>query len=294
MQPLPRPTGNRPNYTLRRLFALTVVVLLVLGLVRVAGWITGGDDDPSVATRTTAPPTTAMPIRTPPACEYDDQPTAYDREEDWFRTIVDTIYAVPEQYRPSDLVPASEANYSAEYHIRAIIAEDLNWLRNGILEAGVPEVAILAAYRSVEDQAALFGAREQEMGFEPAAEGTARPGHSEHHLGTTVDFRLIGETDVDQTFGDTPTGKWLEEHAWEYGFILSYPRGAEEITCYKYEPWHFRYVGRDLARRVHESGLPLRQYLWHWEVTGGEPNIPLSTPSSSTTAAPAGEDTSSG
>ena len=286
MQPLPHLPRRRPNYTLRRLVAVTAVVLLFLLLSRLVGALTGGgdDDDPElVAVATSAPPTTA-PVEVPPACEYADKPTVYARPDDWFRTIVDTVYALPEQYQPPDLVPASAANYSAEYQIRAIIAEDLNGLRNGILEAAVPEVAILAGYRSIDDQAALFGAREQEMGFEAAADGTARPGHSEHHLGTTVDFRPIGATDVDQTFGDTPTGQWLAENSWRYGFVLSYPKGAEDITCYKYEPWHFRYVGKDLAKRVHDSGLPLRQYLWHWEVTGGEPGVPLSTPSSTTTA----------
>ena len=123
---------------------------------------------------------------------------------------------------------------------------------------------------------------------EAAAEGTARPGHSEHHLGTTVDFRPIGETDVDQSFGDTPTGQWLEQHSWEYGFLLSYPRGKESVTCYKYEPWHFRYVGRDLARRVHDSDLALREYLWHWEVSGTEPTPAMAqaAATSTTTSAP--------
>lgn len=284
MHPTMRPTGRRPNYAVRRLVALTALVLVALALLRVVGWITGGDDDPDVATGGPSSTSTSMPLRSPPACEYVDEPTAYDREEDWFRTIVDTVYAVPEGYRPSDLVPASEANYSAEYQIRALVADDLNALRNGILEAGVPEVAVLAAFRSVEDQAALFAAREQEMGFDAAADGTARPGHSEHHLGTTIDFRPIGETDVDQAFGETPTGQWLAERSWEYGFVLSYPRGKADVTCYKWEPWHFRYVGRDLARRVHDSGLTLREYLWHWEVTGGEPNRPLSAPGTSPTS----------
>ena len=146
---------------------------------------------------------------------------------------------------------ASEANYSSEYQIRAIVADDLNGMRNAIIEAGIPEVALLAAYRSIADQKALFDAREAEMGFDAAANGTARPGHSEHHLGTTIDVRPIGATDVDQSFGDTQTGKWLAANSWRYGFILSYPRGKEDVTCYKYEPWHFRYIGLDLAKRVH-------------------------------------------
>ena len=286
MYPTPRPLGPRPNYALRRLFALTVVVLFGLLVIRILGGLFGGDGDGGVSSAgPTSTPTTAVPIEQPPPCEAKDEPTVYAREDDWFRTLVDVVYALPEQYQPPDLVPASEANYSAEYLIRSIIAEDLNGMRNGILEAGVPEVGLIAGYRSIDDQAALFARREQELGSAAAADGTARPGHSEHHLGTAVDFRPIGASDVDQSFGDTPTGQWLEQHSWEYGFILSYPKGAEDLTCYKYEPWHFRYVGRELAKRVHDSGLPLRQYLWHWEVTGSEPGVPLSAPRSSTTAA---------
>lgn len=273
--PPPRPT---PNYRLRRLSALTGVVIVFWLLYSAFGALTGDDETRTRAVAPTTPPTTAMVIRTPPPCDFADEPTVYAREEDWYRTIVDPIYAIPEQYEPTDLVPASEANYSAEFPIRAIIAEDLNAMRNAILAEGLPEVALLAGYRSIADQAALFDRRETETGFEATAEGTARPGHSEHHLGTTIDVRPVGDTDVDQTFGSTPTGQWLEANSWRYGFILSYPEGKDAVTCYKYEPWHFRYVGKELAARVQASGLTLREYLWHWEVTGSEPGVPTSTP----------------
>lgn len=294
MYPSPRPLGPPPNYTLRRLIALTGVVIVLLLLYTAVGAVTGGGDDrPRLeAGSSTSAPTTSIQLETPPACAYEDEPTIYGREDDWARTIVDPIYAVHDQYAPPDLVPASDANYSSEFQIRALMAEDLNRIRNGILNAGIPEVALLAAYRSIADQADLFARREAEMGFEEAARGTARPGHSEHHLGTAIDLRPIGASDVDQSFGDTPTGQWLEEHSWEYGFILSYPRGKDEVTCYKYEPWHFRYVGVDLARRIHDSGLTLREYLWHWEVTGAEPGAASAAPPSSSTSVPPADDAS--
>ncbi len=282
MQPFPRSFGPPPNYTRRRLVAATIAVLVLLLLVTVFRSLTGGDDNGSLQTATSAPSTTVRQLEPPPPCEFVDEPTVYSREEDWFRTIVDPTYAIPDQYLPPDLVPASEANYSAEFRIRSLMASDLNGMRNGILEAGVPEVALLAAYRSIEDQQSLFDRREEEMGFAAAAEGTARPGHSEHHLGTTIDVRPIGQTDVDQEFGATPTGQWLEQNSWRYGFILSYPEGKQDVTCYKYEPWHFRYVGPELAAQVHDSGLTLREYLWHWEVTGTPPGQSPAAPTSTT------------
>lgn len=281
MQPYPpRRPGPRPNYALRRLVAATGVLLVVVLVWNVVGALTGGDDSGTALTATTQPTRTTVPLQAPPPCTHPEQsePTAYDRTDDWYRTLVDPMRAVPEQYEPPDLVPASAAGYSAEYLIRALVVDDLASLRNALIAEGLPEVALLAGYRSIADQQRLFDARVAGLGAEAAAEGTARGGHSEHHLGTTIDVRPIGQTDVDQAFGETPTGQWLAEHAWEHGFVLSYPAGAEDVTCYKYEPWHFRYLGRDLAGRVHASGLTLREYLWHWEVTGTEPGQSPSAP----------------
>ncbi len=284
MQPYPpRRPGPPPNYTLRRLVAATVVVLVVFGVVKIVGGLGGGDDSVAAGTTTVVPSTTSTPLESPPPCvapEQADQaePTIFAREQDWYRTLLDTTYALPDLYEPPDLVSAAEANYSPEYRIRALMADDLNRMRNAILEQGLPEVALLAAYRSIAEQRALFEQRVAELGPEAAAAGTARPGHSEHHLGTTIDVRLIGDSNVDQTFGTTPTGTWLAENSWRYGFVLSYPQGKQDVTCYKWEPWHFRYVGPALAQRVHESGLTLREYLWHWEVTGSEPGVPSGAP----------------
>jgi D-alanyl-D-alanine carboxypeptidase len=281
MQPYPpRRPGPAPNYTLRRLVAATGVLLVALLVWNIVGRVTGGDDSAASLTPTTRATTTTMPLQPPPPCSHPEQsePTAYDRPDDWYRTLVDPMRAVPEQYEPPDLVPASGAGYSAEYRIRALMVEDLAGLRNALIAEGLPEVALIAAHRSVADQQRLFDARVAELGREEALEGTARAGHSEHHLGTAIDVRPIGETDVDASFGETPTGQWLAERSWEHGFVLSYPAGVEDVTCYKYEPWHFRYLGRDLAGRVHASGLTLREYLWHWEVTGTEPGQSPSAP----------------
>ncbi len=86
----------------------------------------------------------------------------------------------------------------------------------------------------------------------------ARPGHSEHQLGTTLDITSQGLTDVDQSWGATPIGQWIATNAYHYGFILSYPQDAQSRTCYDYEPWHLRYVGKDMAAKVIASGLTLQ------------------------------------
>ena len=87
-------------------------------------------------------------------------------------------------------------------------------------------------------------------------------------MGTAIDFTSRGLTDVDASWGSTTTGIWMADNAWRYGFVLSYPKGQIDLTCYPYEPWHFRYVGPKLAAKVRASGLTLREYLWRVE-TGG-------------------------
>jgi D-alanyl-D-alanine carboxypeptidase len=73
---------------------------------------------------------------------------------------------------------------------------------------------------------------------------------------------------VDQDWDDDPTGAWVEANAWRFGFIQSYPKGEEALTCYAFEPWHYRYLGRTLAARVRASGMTLRGFLWKRHVEG--------------------------
>ena len=91
----------------------------------------------------------------------------------------------------------------------------------------------------------------------------AKPGYSEHQLGTTVDLsgESINYASATILFDNTKEELWLRDNAYRYGFILSYPYEKESITGYKYEPWHYRYVGQDLAKKIKESGLTLTEYL---------------------------------
>ena len=125
--------------------------------------------------------------------------------------------------------------------------------------------------------------RPRELGDAEAGSRVARPGHSEHQLGTTIDVTSEGDQDVDQSWGTTPAGQWVATNAHEYGFLLSYPPDASDRTCYDYEPWHLRYVGRELASDVIESGLSLREYLW--QLNPVDITATTTTASTATTAA---------
>ncbi len=134
-----------------------------------------------------------------------------------------------------------------------------------MLEAAAADghrTVVVSSYRSYEQQRGAFRYHVDTFGLEAAARLSARPGHSEHQLGTTVDLSSASVGyELTEAFGRTPEGRWLAERAHEFGFVLSYPEGREQVTGYAYEPWHLRWVGRETAAAVHASGLTLTEFL---------------------------------
>jgi D-alanyl-D-alanine carboxypeptidase len=197
-----------------------------------------------------------------PACTYADLPVEGARYDDWARMLVDTTYALPKSYVPPDLVPVSRARIAGSGQIRAIVIDDLRALARAAREAGV-SLAVRSAYRSYRRQAAVFAGWEAASGHEEALRFSARPDHSEHQLGTALDLQAAGGAAPWQVdFAETREGRCLARNAWRYGFVVSYPPGSEAVVCYGAEAWHLRYVGRDVSRAVHRSGLTLREWLW--------------------------------
>jgi len=131
-----------------------------------------------------------------------------------------------------------------------VFAEDGHVERVTVLEAGpCPVTAIRTLDRD---------------GYEAALASSARPGHSEHQLGTAIDLRSYSGPPAWELedWAATPEGAWVAANAHIYGFVMSYPKGMSDVTCYVYEPWHYRYVGRETAAAIHRSGLTPREYLW--------------------------------
>ncbi|WP_017549347.1 M15 family metallopeptidase [Salinicoccus carnicancri] len=123
------------------------------------------------------------------------------------------------------------------------------------------DFTLVSDFRTYDYQAGLYNDYVARDGREAADKYSARPGHSEHQTGLAID---VGSEDSATTlsvkFGDTPEYEWMKDAAHEYGFIIRYLEGKEEITGYQYEPWHLRYVG-DEAEAIYESGLTLEEYL---------------------------------
>ncbi len=125
-------------------------------------------------------------------------------------------------------------------------------------------LTVLSGYRSYQYQENLFAGYVEEMGHDEAAGLSAIPGTSEHQTGLAVDFGAADYTcTLEECYESTPEGKWLMENAHNYGFILRYQKGKESITGYNYEPWHYRYVGKDLATKIYKDNPKetLEEYL---------------------------------
>lgn len=249
-------------YRVRRAVAATVVVIVLFLLLQVTGVIGGGGGGEETTGTTEPPSTTTTTIPDPPPCVEGNIVSADNPATEWSTIIVDTERALPDWYVPPDLTNISEAGFpfTDGLALRGFVMEDLGAMREAAAANGTP-IGIIAAYRSYERQKDLFDRRVGEMGQVEAGSRVARPGHSEHQLGTTIDVGDEGAIDVDQAWGASPTGQWIASNAHKYGFLISYPAGAQARTCYDFEPWHLRYVGRDLAADVVASGLTLRHYL---------------------------------
>jgi zinc D-Ala-D-Ala carboxypeptidase len=184
---------------------------------------------------------------------------------------VSANYGLDPNYVPADLVKLG--NYLPglvslpDNLLRLPAAQALGKMVKGMLADGL-QPRILSTYRNYFEQAV---AHQLWVVDDPAHadEISALPGHSEHQLGTVVDFSspeiatLTGSTSdpFSPLFDQTSEGRWLAQHAFEYGFSMSSPQGALNLTGLAYEPWHYRYVGVDMATYLHASGYYLDEYL---------------------------------
>lgn len=226
----------------------------------------GDDSGLGLQTTTTVPGlTTTVPQTTPssvpvPDCVIGDGQASGDPGIDWATIVVDANLALPSDFAPPDLVDAEAAGFDTGDQIREIIVDDLDALRQAAEDNDTP-LGLVSAYRSYGYQQGLYDRAVEREGETEAQKGTARPGHSEHQLGTSVDLLAAGSQSLVASFAETETGQWLGENAPSYGFVISYPDLPTTRTCYEFEPWHLRYVGRDLAPEITASGIAPREWM---------------------------------
>jgi D-alanyl-D-alanine carboxypeptidase len=203
-----------------------------------------------------------------PPCRIDDTLTQYRTLADWRRSLLDLEFRLSSTYAPADLRSTADAGLDAGQSVRKHVLADLKAMATAARAAGA-RLAVQSAYRSYATQKSTFEYWVNVHGWDVAIKESARAGHSEHQLGTTIDFRSYGG-DAPWNYTDwatTKAGRWMKANAWRYGFVMSYPKGKTTVTCYTYEPWHYRYVGRDRAAQIVKSGLTLREFLWREQTT---------------------------
>lgn len=171
---------------------------------------------------------------------------------------VDKAKALPDRYTPADLVSLGAAGLSlsrdghrlrrAAFH--ALVALDAAARAENVI------LLVASSYRSFDYQVEVWNRSVAAEGEIETAASVARPGHSQHQLGTALDFGSI--TDA---FADTKASRWLASNAARFGFSLSYPRGMSEITGYKWESWHYRYIGKAAAALAADYFGGVQQYL---------------------------------
>jgi len=219
----------------------------------------------AVGARLAVPPPTSG-VGPLPKCELVDILTVPRGYDDWAITLVDWNLTLGPNYKPPDLVSVRNGGVGGGGLIREVVIPDLKAMAAAAKKNGTPLVS-WSPYRSYKQQEKLFNGYagwtgEKYTNYESAITFSARPGHSEHQTGLTIDFVAVGDDGLTSNWEVTRTGAWMAKHAWEYGWLMSYPKGKQDVVCYRYEPWHYRYVGRELAKKIHDSGLTIREYLW--------------------------------
>jgi D-alanyl-D-alanine carboxypeptidase len=179
----------------------------------------------------------------------------------FLRLLVDKANALPEGYAPSDLVDLNGGSYEVNrrgHRLRQAAAESLEEMAAAARAEGVTLIAS-SAYRSYDYQVEVYNRNVREMGREAADRESARPGYSQHQLGLVVDFGAE-DGSIGDHFAQTPAGRWMAANASSFGWSLSFPQGLEAVTGYRWESWHYRYVGRDLAAFIDAYFDGVQQY----------------------------------
>ena len=185
---------------------------------------------------------------------------AYDDGD--LMVLINKYHGSVPNYEPIDMVPIDPAMATwDDLEMKSEAYDAYLEMYEDAKEEGF-DLKICSAYRSYETQKELYNNALANYDPEFAHMYSAYPGRSEHHTGYAIDITSASMGwSLTQDFADYPDGKWLDEHCQDYGFILRYLKGAEDITGYMYEPWHFRYVGKEAAKEIMEKGITFEEYL---------------------------------
>ncbi|MCI9094006.1 MAG: M15 family metallopeptidase [Coprobacillus sp.] len=172
-------------------------------------------------------------------------------------SLVNKTHQIPKGWIPDDLVNVIDSHQQ----LRKEAAQAYKEFYLAAQDKGIKCYAI-SGYRTNETQSLYWKRQVQIYGEEYASQYSAYPGRSEHQLGLAIDVsnQLTGDR-LSEKVDQAPIGKFIVSDGYKYGFILRYPQDKVSITNYGYEPWHMRYVGKELAKKLHDTGLTLEEYM---------------------------------
>ena len=240
-----------------RIIAAAFLVLLIVGIIFI---VKGCKDKKRAQEEQQQRAAEALARQDEPQEPEPAKPSAADNE---LLTLVNPWNELPEDWQV-DLVTLSNG-----LQIDRRCYDALQEMMDACREAGY-EPLICSAYRTQETQQDLFnnkvakleaGGKSHDEAVQEAGTVVAVPGTSEHQLGLTVDVVDVNNQNLTEEQEKTPTQKWLMANSWRYGFIHRYPNSKSDITGIIYEPWHYRYVGKDAAQEIFNKGITLEEYL---------------------------------
>lgn len=176
-----------------------------------------------------------------------------------FSILVNKNNNLDKDYIPDTKTP--NIPYKTNSSVRYDIIDSVENLFKDAKEKGF-DLMLVSGYRSYDLQSSIYNNNIKNKGEAWTSQFSAKPGQSEHQTGLAIDISSVSQGGgLYQSFGDTEEGKWLKENCANYGFILRFLKDKEDITGYTYEPWHFRYVGVDVAKYIMKNNLTFEEYL---------------------------------
>lgn len=177
-----------------------------------------------------------------------------------------------------EIESSSALDNSRGLRLRDIAASALEEMAAEMEFQQVGQLFVNSAYRTYEYQSELFLQKIEQYGEAGALLRSAKAGYSEHQTGLAVDISVPAQgCAIMQCFGETDAGKWIAENSWRFGYIVRYKQDTEAITGYTYEPWHLRFIGKDLAKIYHENGIQTLEEFWGFPAAPNYPEITEST-----------------
>ena len=252
---------------------LVTFVVMFVALLTIIGFILIKDSGKDIRPITS----TVEPSKTPvaePTVEPTVEPTI-DPESDPRFTSTDSVlvfankkHKLPDGYVPGDLVSLSVSTAYGDVQMRQEAADAIANMFNAANAEGIYPV-VTTAYRGEDFQRQLYDNYVNRDGQEAADTYSSRPGYSDHQTGLAADISWASNGyNLNRDFENTAEGQWLAQHAHEYGFVMRYPDGKQDITGYMYEPWHFRYIGVEEATALYNTdpNMTMEEY---YGISGG-------------------------